>query len=94
MDLKRILLVLSTRFGHITSRIYHNCDIILLYFGPNVYANGFLRIRSYITYNKKHLQRKKYNSILEIITCDPLVYTVDFPKFKCNCIGLEERISF
>ena len=34
-------------FKHIRSRIHQNCDRIFPYFCPNVYANAFLRIRSY-----------------------------------------------
>ena len=40
--LERLILVLTTRFIHITSGIHQNCDIIFPYFGPNVYALAFL----------------------------------------------------
>ena len=32
---------------HLTSIIHQNCESIFPYFGPNVYANAFLHIRSY-----------------------------------------------
>ena len=47
LDSMRLILVLRTRFVHITSKIHLNCDRIFTYFGSNVYANTCLRKRSY-----------------------------------------------
>ena len=42
-------------------------------------------IRVYTVYlGKLHLQRKKYNIILEVITGDPSIYTVDHPDITVS----------
>ena len=53
----------------------------------------FIRVCT-VCQNKIDLQRKKHNMFLEIITCDPSVYTMDHPDFiVCwlmeNSIGLK-----
>ena len=42
LDLERFILVLRTRFVHITSRNHQNCDTIFPCFGPNVYTNSYV----------------------------------------------------
>ena len=46
----------------------------------------------YVCEGKNNLQKKKYNILLEIITFDPLIYTMDHPdltvsNFMENSIG-------
>ena len=48
LDLERLMLVLRTRFVHITSRIHQNCDRIFTYFWflpIHSYAPGIQRVR-------------------------------------------------
>ena len=40
----------------------------------------FIRVHK-ICLDKIDLQRKKYKIVLEIITCDPSMYTMDHPNF-------------
>ena len=40
----------------------------------------FIRVYT-VCQAKNSLQRKKYNFYLEIIACDPMIYTMDHPKF-------------